>query len=305
MRDGALSTDELKVGEVVTRRDLHARFGGTPQGGISPSTRAQMVMAFVTEQPAPDDFTGWGEDGIFHFSGAGIHGDQEMTRGNLALLRHREQGRAVHLFHQLGRRAGEADRLYRHLGRFEVDSEQPYYIADAPDTNGNMRTVIVFRLQPVGATVPDGPRLPVTPLTETRIIKAPEITAARARRQPQESTNDILHRLTADYASHLHGLGREAVSAQVRVKGETRIARVDLLDATENRLVEVRHNSTRQSVRSAIGALMDYRRFFHPTPTLVLLVPAAPREDLLDLCASLCIEVVWPNPEGGFTSTHD
>ncbi|MGW2611425.1 restriction endonuclease [Streptomyces mirabilis] len=300
-----MSEDELKLGEVIARHDLHARFGGTPQGGISPSIQAQMVMAFVTERPNPDDFTGWGEDGIFHFSGAGIHGDQEMTRGNLALLRHKEQGRAVHLFHQLHKQAHKPGRLYRHLGRFEVDAEQPYYIADAPDASGHMRNVIVFRLRPVGASVPEGPRLPVTPLTETRITQAPEITVASVRRLPQESPDGIVGRLTADYASHLRGLGREAVSAQVRVKGETRIARVDLLDATKNRLIEVKHNSTRQSVRGAIGALMDYRRFFHPTPTLTLLVPAAPREDLLDLCASLCIEVVWPNPEGGFTSTHD
>ncbi|MEU9405165.1 restriction endonuclease [Streptomyces sp. NPDC048281] len=300
-----MSEDELKLGEVVARQDLHARFGGTPQGGISPSTQAQMVMAFVTERPNPDDFTGWGEDGVFHFTGAGIHGDQEMTRGNLALLRHREQGRAVHLFHQLPKQASKPGRLYRHLGRFEVDAEQPYYVADAPDVNGQMRTVIVFRLRPVDASVPEGPRLPITPLTETRITKAPGITVSGERLLPQVSPGGIVRRLTADYGSHLRGLGRETVSAQVRVKGETRIARVDLLDATENRLIEVRHNSTRQSVRGAIGALMDYRRFFHPTPTLTLLVPAAPREDLLDLCASLCIEVVWPNPEGGFTSTHD
>lgn len=250
-----------------------------------------------------------GEDGTFHLSGAGMHGDQEMTRGNLALLRHKEQGRAVHLFHQLRRHSDEPGRLYRHLGRFEVDAEQPYYVADAADANGHMRTVIVFRLRPVGATVPDGPRLPVTPLTETRITRAPEFSAEftiRERRQPQETAGAIVKRLTADYARHLNGLGREVVTAQVRVKGETWVARVDLLDATENRLIEVKHSATRQSVRTAIGALMDYRRFFHPTPTLTLLVPAAPREDLLDLCASLCIEVVWPNyGGGGFTSTHD
>ncbi|MFF1542507.1 restriction endonuclease [Streptomyces sp. NPDC058291] len=301
-----MAKDELTVGEVVARRDLHRRFGGTPQGGISPSTQAQMVMVFVTERPSPDDSTGWGEDGIFHFSGAGMNGDQEMTRGNLALLRHKEQGRTVHLFHQLRKHSDQSDRLYRYLGRFEVDSEQPYYIADAPDANGQMRTVIVFRLRPVGATIPEGPRLPVTPLTETRITQAAEFRIVPERRlQIQESTGDILRRLTTDYANHLRGLGREVVSAQVRVKGETRIARVDLLDATENRLIEVKHNTTRQSVRGAIGTLMDYRRFFHPTPTLALLVPGAPREDLLDLCASLCIEVVWPNHEGGFTSTHD
>ncbi|MFF7613546.1 restriction endonuclease [Streptomyces lavendulae] len=302
-----MTTDELKVGEVVRRRDLHSRFGGTPQGGISPSIRSQMVMAFVAERPGPDDFTGWGDDGVFHLSGAGMNGDQEMTRGNLALLRHKEQGRNVHLFHQLARRHDDQDegKVYRHLGRFEVDAEQPYYVADAAGSDGMMRTVIVFRLRPVGATVPDGPRLPVTPLAETRITKAGDFRPAHVHRLPQESPAQVIQRLTVEYASHLNGLGREAVTAQVRVKGETSIARIDLLDVTENRLIEVRHSAARQAVRTAIGALMDYRRFFHPTPTLTLLVPAAPREDLLDLCGSLCIEVVWPNSDGGFTSTHD
>ncbi|MFJ2774780.1 restriction endonuclease [Streptomyces sp. NPDC087300] len=297
--------DELVVGEAVRRGDLHARFGGTPQGAISPSSRSQMVMLFVAEQPVLNGFTGWGDDGVFHFAGAGMHGDQEMTRGNLALLRHKEQGRAVHLFHQLHMPSAYQGRVYRHLGRFEIDSNRPYYRADAPDSYGDMRTVLVFRLRPVDAALSDGPRLPVTPLTETRITKAPERAITPERRQPQVSGGAIVQRLTAEYASHLSGLGHEVVSPRVRVKGETSVAQIDLLDVTENRLIEVKHSAARQVVRTAIGALMDYRRFFHPTPTLTLLLPSEPREDLLDLCASLCIEVVWPSPEGGFVSTHD
>ncbi|MFI9149502.1 hypothetical protein [Streptomyces sp. NPDC053367] len=299
-----MATQELAAGAVVTRRELHERFGGTPQGGISPSTTSQMIMVFVAESPLPHEFTGWGEDGVFHLTGAGVHGDQEMTRGNLALLRHTDSGRAVHVFHQLPKTAEV--RHYRHLGRFEVDPAQPYYTADAPDASGIMRTVIVFRLRPVGATVTGGPRLPVTPATETRILKAaPEPRLEPARLRVQETPSGVISRLTADYADHLRGLGREVSAAQVRVRGETRVARIDLLDVTENRLIEVKHNATRESVRSAVGALLDYRRFFNPTPTLTLLVPSAPREDLLDLCASLCIEVAWPAPGGGFVSTHD
>ncbi|MFE2842545.1 restriction endonuclease [Streptomyces scopuliridis] len=300
-----MATDELTAGEVVTRRELHERFGGTPQGGISPSTKSRMVMVFTADSPAPHDLTGWGEDGIFHFMGAGMHGDQEMTRGNLALLRHSADGRAVHVFHQLSVNT-EGAKTHRHLGQFEVDPEQPYYTADAPDASGDVRTVLVFRLRPVGATAAGGPRLPVTPATETRILRAlPEPRIEPVRLRAQESPRALVARLTADYASHLRGLGHEVSAAQVRVKGETRIAQVDLLDVTENRLIEVKHNATRDSVRRAIGALLDYRRFFNPTPTLTLLLPSAPREDLLDLCASLCIEVVWPTPEGGFASTHD
>ncbi|MFD9792122.1 restriction endonuclease [Streptomyces sp. NPDC059070] len=298
--------DEPVLGETVRRGELHARFGGTPQGAISPSSRSQMVMLFVAEQPVLDGFTGWGDDGVFHFAGAGMTGDQEMTRGNLALLRHKEQGRAVHLFHQLPTPPGHHGRFYRHLGRFEVDPSQPYHLVDAPDTYGDMRTVIVFRLRPVGATYLDGPRLPVTPPAETLFFdKVPELASAPQRRQPQESGGAIVKRLTSEYASYLSSLGHEVTSAQVLVKGEMSASRIDLLDITENRLIEVKHSAARQAVRTAIGALMDYRRYFQPTPTLTLLVPAVPREDLLDLCASLCIEVVWPNPEGGFTSTHD
>ncbi|WP_406050897.1 restriction endonuclease [Streptomyces virginiae] len=299
-----MNAGELKLGEVVTRRDLHARFGGTPQGGISPSTRSKMVMAFVGERVGPNGFTGWGDDGVFHFSGAGQIGDQEMTRGNLAMLRHKEHGRALHVFHQIGTHEG-GPKLYRHLGRFEVDADRPYYVEDAPGTDGEMRTVIVFRLRPVGAIIPDGPRLPVTPPTETLITKAQDFRLPSIRRVPQESPASLVDRLTTEYAGHLNRMGHEAVSAQVRVKGETGVARVDLLDVTDNRLIEVKHSAARQTVRTAIGTLMDYRRFFHPTPTLTVLVPAEPRTDLLDLCASLCIEVVWPNPGGGFTSTHD
>ncbi|MGP3942773.1 MULTISPECIES: hypothetical protein [Streptomyces] len=301
-----MATDELTAGVDVTRRELHARFGGTPQGGISPSTRSPMVMVFVAESPGSEGFTGWGQDGIFHFMGAGMHGDQEMTRGNLALLRHQEQGRAVHVFQRLQKSSAEGAPLHRHLGRFEVDSQQPYYIADAPDASGSMRTVIVFRLRPVGTTAPGGPRLPVTPASETRIANAaPEPLVVADRRRSQETGADVITRLTAAYASHLRGLGHDISAAEVKVKDETTVLRVDLLDATDNRIIEVKHNATRLVVRAAIGALLDYRRFFNPTPTPTLLLPSAPREDLLDLCASLCIEVVWPNPEGGFVSTHD
>ncbi|WJV48873.1 restriction endonuclease [Streptomyces flavofungini] len=303
-----MATDELVVGEVVTRRELHKRFGGTPQGGISPSAKSQMVMVFVADNPGPHDpLTGWGEDGIFHFTGAGMYGDQEMTRGNLALLRHVENGRALHVFHQLPKiTEGVSLRTYRHLGRFEVDPEQPCYTADALDASGDMRAVIVFRLRPVGATAAGGPRLPATPAAETRVLRAlPEPHIEPIRLRAQESPRALTARLTADYASHLRSLGRELSAVQVRVKGETRTSYIDLLDVTENRLIEVKNSSTRQSVRLAIGQLMDYRRFFNPTPALALLLPSAPREDLLDLCASLCIEVVWPTPEGGFVSTHD
>ena len=37
-----------------------------------------------------------------------------------------------------------------YVGEFRVDPNRPFYTTDAPDANGEMREVIVFRLRPVG-----------------------------------------------------------------------------------------------------------------------------------------------------------
>jgi hypothetical protein len=300
-----MTGSELVVGEVLTRHELHQRFGGTPQGGISPSSASGMVLLFTVESPDLTNFTGWGEDKLFHFMGQGLRGDQSMTQGNRSLLRHKEDGRAVHVFHQIQGRAADR-RLYRHLGRFELDHETPWYSADAPDADGNQRSVIVFRLRPVGAYAQGGPLLATTPLETPRVVEVSASFDLRERRAvarvPRAQTES---RLRDSYAAHLRALGRSVTAAQLTPAGETATYTVDLLDTTENRLIEVKASATRSALREAIGKLLDCRRFFNPTPMLVVLLPSQPRADLLDLCASLCIEVVWPREGGGFVSTHD
>ncbi|ARQ70185.1 hypothetical protein CAG99_16210 [Streptomyces marincola] len=80
---------------------------------------------------------------------------------------------------------------------------------------------------------------------------------------------------------------------------------VDLFDVTGNRLIECKRSVTRQSIHAAVAQLLDHRRFLAPTPLLVVLVPGRPRDDLVNLCSSLMIEVVWPDEEGGFMSSFD
>lgn len=111
--------------------------------------------------------------------------------------------------------------------------------------------------------------------------------------------------LLQEYAHHLRTLGCDVSQMQINIAGEAGALAIDLIDKTENRLIEVKANATRAAVRGAIGALMDYRRFINPTPRLAVLVPDKPREDLLDLCASLCIEVIWRGETGGFVSSDD
>lgn len=298
-----MSAVELTVGQEVHRKTLHETFAGRRNGGISPSTRANVVMLFVA---GGNDLTGWGTDGTFHFMGEGQVGDQVMAQGNRSVLRHKEDGRELHLFERLPDKG-----LHRYLGRFELDNSKPWYQADAPDTQGSLRSVIVFRLHPVGVVAADGPSLPFTPqsFAELRpeavtVDEAPPQRLHRAVQVAQPKRREA--QLVSSYARHLRAHGHEVSRAQIMQPGEARSAFIDLMDLTENRLIAVRPNVTRESIRFVIGELLDFRRHFSPTPMLVALVPERPRDDLVDLCSSLCIEVVWPMPgEGGFVSSYD
>src|SRR5436305_6122811 len=144
---------ELGPGDTITRKELHERWGGRTQGGISPSRSTPNIFIFWS--PAVGEqhgyFDEWRDDGCFYYTGAGQFADQRMRDVNLALLRHAEDGRAVHLFHGAG---GEV----RYEGELGIDPAEPYYETEAPETGGGpLRKVFVFKFRPVTA-VPEGPR---------------------------------------------------------------------------------------------------------------------------------------------------
>jgi hypothetical protein len=136
---------DLQPGERIRRQELHLLYGGTPQGGMSPSRKTPNVFLFADPDVGPQHgyIDGWNDDGCFHYTGMGQSGDQTLSRGNAALLRHHREGRAVRLF--LGSRG-----VVTYLGRFEVDRSQPHYSRQARETHdAKLRKVIVFRLRRV------------------------------------------------------------------------------------------------------------------------------------------------------------
>jgi hypothetical protein len=140
---------DLQPGERIRRKDLHLKYGGIPQGGMSPSRISPNIFLFTDAEAGPQHGyrDGWNEDGLFHYTGMGQHGNQRMIMGNRALLNHKRERRAVRLFQ--GSRG-----VVTYVGEFELDSEQPYYKKRAPSTgNGPLRTVFVFRLRPLGSPV--------------------------------------------------------------------------------------------------------------------------------------------------------
>lgn len=137
-----------QVDQVIKRSTLHDRFGGSRQSGISPCRMSPNILIFTDKasgSPHGYVFDGWVDDGdekVFLYTGEGQRGDQELVRGNAAILNHRQDGRAIRLFE------GAGGSNVRYVGRFAVDDIEPYIEREAPDTGGStLRKVLVFRLR--------------------------------------------------------------------------------------------------------------------------------------------------------------
>jgi 5-methylcytosine-specific restriction enzyme A len=132
-----------EVGQTYSRReDIHGKFGGQQQGGIS-TPNGPFVFLFtgeIGEQYGYED--GW-SDGAFLYVGEGQRGDMEFVRGNKAIRDHSINGKELLLFEALKRQGS-----YRYAGKFSCAG---WHLRDARDADGARRRVIVFELVPLEA----------------------------------------------------------------------------------------------------------------------------------------------------------
>ncbi|HEV3071962.1 MAG TPA: hypothetical protein VGY76_11120 [Solirubrobacteraceae bacterium] len=287
----------LTPGDTIRRVDLHAQYGGRRQGGISPSKVSDNV--FLITAPAIGErhgylYDGPREDGYYHYTGEGQYGDQLMAQGNRAIKDHEAEGRDLQLFS-----ARNTELTY--IGQYTyVD----HYFADAPETNqGELRSVIVFRLSQVNGISP-GPnrskldRLSSAPVTEIPVEQAiTESTLIEGDREPYLAERRE-QKLVRAFLASLENQGHEVCRLQFRPRGEPAPLFCDLYDKTSNTLYEAKGTVARPAIRMAIGQLADYARLIKPTPGKALLVPQEPRVDLLALLAREGIAVVWPGADG-------
>ena len=296
-KDGAESLDpsvwELEPGDGIERTALQARYGGRTQGGIGPSRKSPNVMLFsdpVAGEPH-GYFDGWRDDGCFHYTGEGQRGDQQMKSGNASILNHEAESRALRLF--LGARG-----WVTYQGEFELAADPPFYTTDAPETdNGPIRTVIVFRLRPLGVKPqPSSSKLDRIGGQEVEDVPVEEQWTEKAFVAPSHETYEADRReqkLVLAYRDQLRREGHEVRRLKIVPPGEAKPLFSDLFDLTTHTLFEAKGTVERGAIRMAIGQLMDYRRFVDPAPQLAVLLPSLPREDLLRLLASVGVNVVW------------
>ncbi|MDO9713146.1 hypothetical protein [Paracraurococcus lichenis] len=293
----------LKPGDRISRVELHRRYKGRQQGGISPSTGSPNVMLFTSEAGHTYGyFDRMHADGRFHYTGEGQVGDQELRQGNKALAEHRVDGRAVRLFD-----GSSGEVTYR--GEFEVDAQEPYYLADAPDLNGEMRTVYVFRLRPCGEMLQEQavpreeavPTFGATPRREEIDIEGGQVERfVRAAVAPGEAERREA-RLVAEYCDYRRRLrAPELVRLRLWPRGEAQPLYTDLYDRAEHRIIEAKGTTTREALRMAVGQLLDYRNLVGQDARLSILLPRMPRPNLVDYLAACRIDIIARDEAGAF-----
>ena len=289
----------LKVGDPIKRTVLHQQFGGRRQGGVSPS--AQSANVFLFSDPASGEQHGyiddWKNDGCFHYTGEGQRGDQQMISGNRAILDAHRDGRVLRVFKGTG---GQV----KYDGEFELDPEQPFYTADAPETGGRqIRSVIVFRLRPLNGAPKPPTGLPAI-ATKTTVANVPveenntERTVVDPAREPYEAERREAA-LVQKFKTYMVSLNHTVERFMITPEGEAKPIFTDAYVKELNILVEAKGSIDRNSIRMAIGQLLDYRRFMEEASVkCAVLLPEIPRPDLLQLLAYAHVLLYVPNQEG-------
>lgn len=303
---------DIKPGEYLTREDRRVRFGGALYGGIEPSARTNNI--FIYSDPARGEsygykFDGWNFDqSVYLYTGEGRLGDQELKDGNRAIAKHLEDERALRLFVADGEVDGKSkakQQLY--VGEFQIDPKFPYYIAEAPDVEGEARTVFVFRLIPVGAVEKrkkdtsagsDPADKTKAQLVDIEAVVVPTFTQRAAEGVTAQRTESQLVKRFTDY---LKAQGHVVKRWKLLPPGEISPLLTDPYDIDERELFEAKGSATRNHVRLAVGQLLDYKRLMDEKPMkLTILLPHEPSNDLKDFIKSADMGCVWETSQRAF-----
>jgi len=125
-------------GKSYIRRDLHDRYGGQEQTGISTPAEYPMIFLFTSKKGEKFGYRdGWTKEGVFLFFGEGRGGDMSFTRGNRAVRDHIQDGKDLFLFEYVDQGVVRFVDQMLYVG---------YELRAAQDINNNLRTAIVFEL---------------------------------------------------------------------------------------------------------------------------------------------------------------
>lgn len=77
----------------------------------------------------------------------------------------------------------------------------------------------------------------------------------------------------------------------------------DLFDMRHWRLIEAKHISDRRNLRTAVGQLLDYKRWYPRKPSLGVLVGTKPSHGCRRFLSHYDITTIWRTPSGRFADS--
>lgn len=159
----------------------------------------------------------------------------------------------------------------------------------------------------IGNPSPDQPahKSPATqvPIEEGDVEGYDVTSKAETRRAHRKE-----RRLVADYVKFLGESSEIVHRHKINAPDAAGPLYSDIFNKARRQLIEAKADSSRGSVRMAIGQLADYARFIDPPIDRAILLPAKPSQDLIELLKAQGVDAIWregpgfhDNAGGGFT----
>ena len=130
----------FNVGEIYKRTEIHDKYGGQRQGGISTPAKYPLILLFTGGTGERYGYKDKWDGDVFLYTGEGQKGDMEFTRGNRAIKDSGITGKGIHLF------------KYKEKGYVEYFGQMKYVsykIIKGTDVDSHSRDIILFELKPV------------------------------------------------------------------------------------------------------------------------------------------------------------
>ena len=298
----------LNIGDVVTRKEISARYGGDTQSGMVTPAGGRFIFLF--SDPKVVHYHGYNFDGwvtpdqtAFDYTGHGTSGDQQFIRRNEVLRTSMADNREVHLFIAEGFVPGTQRRTHRYEGKFETHPDHGWRYEFAPVGNGAHRKVIVFTLERVGdftASVPIAvapPASPPAPELRVQEVAAEQTKAVLVHRA--ETAAMSVTRSERQIEDRLREKLRLELRLSIKPANSPSTLYTDVWDPAERELYEVKSSSSRQNIRMAIGQLLDYSRYIDGSEfKCVVVIPEYPGEDLIDFVLRNTMDLIYWDANG-------
>jgi len=128
------------VGKIYKRTELHDKYGGQRQGGISTPAKYPFIFLFTGGTGERYGYKDKWQGSNFFYTGEGQKGNMEFVAGNRAIRDSVNNSEEIHLF------------KYKKIGYVEYIGEliyTGYRIEQGSDVEKHSRELIIFELKPV------------------------------------------------------------------------------------------------------------------------------------------------------------